>query len=219
MGKITGDSPDKAWVVRYTDEVVQSEYMFQFNPTAISRNTTAEYTLVSPPGSVDPTAIFRAISGKKLDISIFVDSTTSYFRRTARESSITAESSIYGSNNSVTSVDMDIAFWESLVFPDIGPYLEGGAKWTSPPRVMFGYGQKYWNVVVTDVRVSEQMFDKSMRCLRAQIDASMQSIWIGKTGTVTEAENFNSLRAPVEIKENSLKYSYMAEWADSLMEE
>jgi len=193
MSFVTGSYPEKAWVTRSNTAGIEAEYQFQFNPTTISRNTTAQYTLVSPPGSTDPTAIFRSISGKTLDISILVDSTTSYFRKAQTVALIE-------SGNPFTTVDLDIAFWESLAFPDIGPFLEGGGKWTSPPRILFGYGLKYWHVVVTSVSVTEQMFDQAMRCMRAQIDVSMQSIWTTKEDNIGQAKNFDLLRSAVEIR-------------------
>lgn len=196
MSYVTGSYPDKAWITRSGTTGVEAEYQFQFNPTTINRNISAQYTLVSPPGSSDPTAIFRAVGGKILEISVFVDATTSYFRKTQTQALI-------DSGNPFTTVDLDIAFWESLVFPDIGPFLEGGGKWTSPPRVMFGYGLKYWHVVVTSVNIVEQAFDQAMRCIRAQIDISMQSIWTNKEDSIGQAKNFELLRKQVEVRGSS----------------
>lgn len=155
----------KASLFKITDGAISEEYPFQFNFGELSTNVSAEYNFLSPPGSFLPTAVYRATGGRSLNFSILVD---------------------YTSAPTTAGALPDMAFFESLVTPDVGPSLSSGARWTSPPRVLLVVGYRSWDVVCDSVIFKESMFNRGMTPVRVVIDVSLKTIYVG----AEEARNY-----------------------------
>jgi len=162
----------KAAFYRILDNAIKDVFVFQLNFPELSRNASAEYNFISPPGSMLPTAIFKATPGQDFTISIMVDSSGYY---------------------SETGVLPDLAYFESLVLPDIDTYIESNSRWISPNRLMFVVGGRLWDVVCLSVAIKETRYQRDLIPNRATVDVTLKSIYIDQAAIVTYLDNLRNL--------------------------
>jgi hypothetical protein len=147
----------KAALYRLVDDQIKDLYVFQFNFPELSRNLTADYNMISPPGSMLPTAIFKSSSGQDFTISMMVDS-SSFFTE--------------------LGVIPDLSYFESLVTPDVDTYLESNSRWIAPPRLIFVVGTRTWDVLCLSVAIKETRYQRNLIPNRATVDLTFKAIYI-----------------------------------------
>lgn len=162
----------KAAFYRIIDNKIKDTFVFQFNFPELGRNNSAEYNFISPPGSTLPTAIFKSSPGQEFTISIMVDSSSYY---------------------SAEGVLPDLAYFESLVLPDIDSYLESNARWLSPPRLMFVVGNRLWDVVCVGVSIKETRYQRDLIPNRATVDVTLKTIYVDQATVESYLDNLRTL--------------------------
>jgi hypothetical protein len=158
----------RASLVKIVDGDVGDEFSFQFNFPEIQRGLNADYTFISPPGSMLPTAVYKSTVGQEMSFSIMVDAT---------------ENPPLDSMGFSLGVMPDLAFFESLVCPEVDTYLESNARWIAPARLIFLVGTRAWDVVCLSVKQTEVIYDRSMIPYRATIDITLKSIYVDSSTT------------------------------------
>jgi hypothetical protein len=171
----------KAAFYRILDNKIKDTYVFQFNFPELGRSHNAEFNLISPPGSTLPTAIYKSTPGQDFTISLMVDSSSYY---------------------SETGVLSDLAYFESLVLPDIDTYVESNARWLSPDRLMFVVGNRLWDVICLSVSIKETRYQRDLIPNRATVDITLKTIYVDQASIVTYLDNLRLLYSTRVVSTN-----------------
>ena len=156
---VTGRSLLKGWFGRIRDGEIDGIFDFQYNPTTMKHEVSPQYSMVDPPGSPIPTAVFKSVSNDVMKVKLLLDATDKY---SSEEQGIWAKQS----------------FLESLARPDLSSYLEGVGQFVSPPQVMMGIGPRTWDVVVTGLRVDTIRWNRDLIPTRAWVTMSLMSVYV-----------------------------------------
>jgi hypothetical protein len=148
----------KCCIFKILDGTISEQYDFKYNFGELNQNLGAEYNLLTPPGSFLPTAIYKNSPGNDLSFSFLLDATERFM---------------------VEGIVPDISFFQSLITPDIALALDAGARWTSPARLVLVVGERSWDVVCTNVSIKETMHNRDLTPIRATVDISLKTIYVG----------------------------------------
>lgn len=162
----------KAAFFRIIDNKIKDQYAFQFNFSELGANHSADYNLINPPGSMRPTAIFKASPGPEFSISIMIDNSSHY---------------------DALGIMPDLAYLESLTLPDVDTYLESDARWIAPDRLTFVVGPRAWDVICLSVHVKETRYKRELIPERATVDIVLRPVYIDQSSIVAYLTDLKTL--------------------------
>jgi hypothetical protein len=156
---------------------MKSSYTFTLNFSELSRNHSAEYNFISPPGSFLPTPIYKSSPGGEMTFSVLID--LSEIENKNSYLAFSEDGSLISLGD--VGIDEHLSFFESLVLPDAFTFIDSRSKWTAPSRLIFGVGQRTWNVVCTTVAQRETLYTRQLAPFRAVVAVTLKQIFTGES--------------------------------------
>jgi hypothetical protein len=149
----------KGWIGRIRNGEIDGFYDFQYNPTETTESVNPQYTMIDPPGSPVPTAVFKSISNDEIAFQLLLDATDPYYQE---QLGIWAQQS----------------FLESLARPELATYLEGMGQFVAPPRVVLGLGPRIWDCVLTSYSFKTIRWNREMIPTRGFADVAFKTVFV-----------------------------------------
>jgi len=176
---VTGRPLHKGWIGRIRDGEIDPEayLVFQYNPTTTKEGISPEYTMVDPPGSAFPTAVFKSVTSYNIDFQLFLDATERY---------------------AADGLLPQKAFLQSLAIQDLDPFVEGLGQFVSPPMVLLNIGPESWFCVVTSASADVIRRNRELVPTRIRADLAFQVVHQSMSHTISYYSGLGSRRATAE---------------------
>jgi hypothetical protein len=182
----------KAFITKIVDDVIKSTYVFNMNFGELNSANEAEYNFISPPGSMFPTAIYRASNSSEITFSLLID-----LGQCQSNSFYMTWDDKFGAVDNL-GIEAHLAFFESLTLPEVDTFLASRSRWTAPPRLIFGFGERTWNVVCTKASRREVLYTRTMAPYRATVDVSLQPIFTNESDMLSYMRRVQYMCSGVE---------------------
>jgi hypothetical protein len=172
---VTGRPLTKGCIARIRDGEMEGVLTFKFNPTSNTEEVAPSYTMIDPPGSSFPTAVFKSVSSQEVSFRLLLDAVEEYYEESL-------------------GISAEKAFIESLGRQDLSPYLEGAASFVAPPVSLVCLGSDAWYTALTSLSFEVIRRNRNLVPTRAWADLTFSSIYMGKSYTQKYYKNLNTLR-------------------------
>jgi len=145
---------------------------FQFNPTQVADKRAVTYATLNAPGMVLPARQYVQGGDRTLSFTVTVEGLTDGPIAIARDDD--------------GSIGPELNKYRALLYPQTGDWDRARGsfvslyaelqQFVSPPPCEFGFGDILIPCVVTDVSITEKLFNESLRPLRAEIAISLVEV-------------------------------------------
>jgi len=137
---------------------------FQYNPTTDNHGVTPKYTMIEPPGSTGPTAVFNTISNDTIDLQLLLDATESW-------------------HHAQVGIGPQRAFLESFARQDAQPFVDGLGQFVAPPKAIISIGPDAWEGVVTKYDCLVTKRTRGLIPIRATVKLAIKTVYLGRSRT------------------------------------
>ena len=186
---VTGRSLVKGCVARLRDGEIDSYLVFQFNPTKNTERISPSYSMIDPPGSAFPTAIFKSVSSHEISFRLLLDAVETYFIH-------------------LQGVRGAKAFLESLARQDLDPFIEGLGQFVSPPVALVCMGPEAWYCALTDLKFDSVRRNRDLVPTRLWADLTFKTIFTGNEYALQYYRNLSTLRSGQEVSTANIPQDY-----------
>lgn len=152
--------PVKGSILRAGRDSVTDEIEFQFNPTSLTEQLSANWYYTESRGQVFPAASFNSMGAGKLNVQLML-----YGRQRDR---------------AYVSTQQQIAQLKSLIGPS-SAFTASTPRFVSPGKTLFVWGSTVIPVRIDSLRNQQEMFDRQLRVFYAVIDLDMTVVSMGLT--------------------------------------
>lgn len=153
---------------------------FQFNPTNLADKRTANYAPLAAPGALLPSRQYTSGGDRTLTFTVTIDG-MSVDRLDGPRIDVDEDGGI----------GPELTKYRALAYPRTpdwqnAAYLSDGftglyagqepAIFTSPPQVMFGFGDQVIDCLVTEISITETLFTPTLAPLRAEVAVTLSEL-------------------------------------------
>lgn len=163
----------------------QVKVVFQFNPVELKDQRAASYASIDAPGAYAPVRQYTAGGERTISFTVTVDGLLD----DGVAGPPIARDDDGGIGPELTKyrafVHPRTSRWqEAADRPDgfTGLYDDAAPVFVAPPTCRFGFGERVVDCVVTSVRITEQLFTRSLAPLRASIEVTLTELTPYATG-------------------------------------
>jgi hypothetical protein len=145
---------------------------FQFNPTQISDKRAVTYGVLNAPGMLMPVRQYIQGSDRTLSFTVTVEGMTDGPVAIARADD--------------GSIGPELNKYRALLYPQADgwqtatgtfvPLYQQFQQFVAPPTCQFGFGDTVIDCIVTDVGITEKLFNQDLRPLRAEVSVSLVEV-------------------------------------------
>ena len=145
---------------------------FQFNPTQITDKRAVSYGVLNAPGMLMPIRQYIQGGDRTLSFTVTVEGMTDGLSAIAR-----AEDG---------SIGPELNKYRALLYPQAEgwqrvtgtfvPLYQKFSQFVAPPACQFGFGDTVIDCIVTDVGITEKLFNQELRPLRAEVTVSLVEV-------------------------------------------
>ena len=169
----------KGWIGRVRHGAIDGIMDFQFNPTSLDEDLAPQYTMVDPPGSPLPTAVFKSVSNDEISFRLLLDATENY---SSDKQGILAQQ----------------AFLQSLARPELQSYVESFGQFVSPPDVVLTLGPRSWKSVLTECSFKTVRWNRDLVPTRCWATLTFKTILLELAWIDAEYNDTRDLRSLAE---------------------
>lgn len=182
---VSGKPLAKGCIGRMTDGEIEKYLVFQFNPTRNAEKISPTYSMIDPPGSAFPTAVFKSVSTHQISFRLLLDAVETY-------------------SDVEEGAGASKAFIESLARQDLDPFIEGTGKFVAPPMCLVCIGSEGWYCVLTDLSFEVVRRSRELVPTRVWADMTFDVVFAGSEYTLNYYGRLNSLRGEREVSKANL---------------
>jgi len=146
------------------------EIYFQYNPTELQDKRTVTYSTINTPGAFVPNRQYTQGGDRTVTFSVDLDGLMEgpFPIDTDERGCITPELNKYRAFVNPQTNDWQIAF--DSTFANL---YDKKTPFTAPPKALFIFGDIALSCVVTDVTITEKLFDPKLGLLRAKVSVTL----------------------------------------------
>lgn len=170
----------KGCIARLSDGELESYLMFQFNPTRNSERINPTYSMIDPPGSAFPTAVFKSVSSHEISFRLLLDAVENY-------------------SDQLQGVRGGKAFLESLGRQDLDPFVEGLGQFVSPPTSLVCIGPDAWYCALTGLDFDVIRRSRTLVPTRVWADLTFKVVFTGNEQAIKYYRDLRTLRSAREV--------------------
>ena len=145
---------------------------FQFNPVQISDKRAVSYGVLNAPGMLMPIRQYIQGGDRTLSFTVTVEGMTDGPVAIARADD--------------GSIGPELNKYRALLYPQADgwqaatgtfvPLYQQFQQFVPPPTCQFGFGDTVIDCIVTDVGITEKLFNQDLRPLRAEVSVSLVEV-------------------------------------------
>lgn len=148
----------KGTISRVSNGAITYTYSFILNPSELARNWDVKWNDLYAPGTTSGQAMFVNVTSEQLDLKLYLAAHVS------------------GRGKPFTSIEPDIAEISSWALPDLEESFVSMYEYTSPPRLIFSYGNRTWpECTVRSINIRETLHTIDLQPIIAEIDLKLVS--------------------------------------------
>lgn len=153
----------RATVNRVEGGSIASTWSFMFNPREINRSRKTIWDFMNAPGAVGSAAEFVRVDDQMITFEIFLAA-----NRSGLDENQIKVYNKYG-------IRQEIAEIESWGLPSLEMYIADDTQFISPPTLIFSYGGRSWECVMTNVSIKEYQHDVNLNPTLATASVTLQT--------------------------------------------
>lgn len=146
---------------------------FQYNPTQLSDRRSVNYATLNAPGLLMPVRQYSQGGDRTIGFTVRIDG---LFQGPA-------DDKIDIAKDENGSIAPELNKYRAFLYPQTARWQEAGASFVplyddrqhfaSPPTCRFGFGDRVINCIVTEVSITELLFNAQLAPLRADISVTL----------------------------------------------
>ena len=146
---------------------------FQYNPTQLSDKRAVTYTTLNAPGLLLPVRQYSQGGDRTISFTVRIDG---LFKGPADD-----KINIWRDENG--SITPELNKYRAFLYPQTGRWYEAEASFqglyaenqafSSPPGCRFGFGDRVIDCIVTDVSITELLFNDQLAPVRAEVAVTL----------------------------------------------
>ena len=152
---------------------------FQFNPTNLADKRSASYASLTAPGALLPSRQYTSGGDRTLSFTVTVDGM-----------SVDHDNPGIDVDKDDGGIEPELTKYRALAYPRTpdwqnaahrsdgftGLYARRDTVFTSPPQVLFGFGDRVIDCLVTEISITETLFTPTLAPLRADVAVTLNEL-------------------------------------------
>lgn len=153
---------------------------FQYNPDKVTDKRSVSYASLTAPGMLMPVRQYTAGGERTMSFTVLVDGLFDG----------PADDTIALTRDDRGGIGPELAKYRAFTYPRTprwldaagaadgftGLYAEAEPAFAAPPTCLFGFGERVLDCVVTEVTITEQLFNATLDPVRAEVQVSLTEL-------------------------------------------